>query len=125
MLWVLALKPCAHCTWVTSTDNDPLVSLSQVCVDSVDEMGNISETLGDVEPSQVLNTPSALAGVEWLRISIVSVLMDDKASTECSSKTEGVAGVDMWWAASPLSANVKENGSLIFLIPILVVDPVS
>lgn len=71
MIWVLTLEPGREGAWVATTDNDPVCFIAQkVLVLSLDESGNICESLLRAEELEIFSVPV----VEWLGVSVVTVL---------------------------------------------------
>jgi hypothetical protein len=118
---ILRLEPSRECSWVAATNNNPIGLIAQVCILIVNEIGNISQCLLSIQILEILRIPV----VKWLRLSVESMFKRVEKG--------GVLRTDHHWVhllvrgrASPLTADVEEDGALGFAARVkLVVVPVT
>jgi len=123
MIWVLRLEPSNDRTWITASNNHPLVLSFKLSILWINKLSNISKRLWCSKPLQVFIWPPALWIIEGLRETIVSMLKGHQFTIKLLSKRKSWRR-NTWWIASPLSADVQENWAVL-LVPCIIVLPVS
>ena len=98
------------------------MNLSQLLIDSVNKLGDVSESLLRRQVSQVLVSPSSLFIREWLAVTVVPVLEGNQESAKGSADRLGELPVG-GSRAGPLSANVEQDKVRV-LREVVVIDPV-
>lgn len=118
MVRVLRLEPGRESARVASTDDDPVSLAAEDLVLTINEACNVGQSLLRGQIVEVVDGPV----VEWLRITVVSVLEGDEKSVVIGADHHW-EHLSVGWSASPLTANVQEDGTVI-LVEVLVVVPV-
>ena len=70
MIRVLAFEPGGESTWVATTDHNPICLVTKVLILTVDECGNIGESLLRGQELEVISFPV----LKWLRSTVIAML---------------------------------------------------
>ena len=118
---ILALEPGGESTRVATTDYNPVCLVTKVFVLTVNECGDIGESLLRGKELKILSLPV----LEGLRGTIIAMLQRVKQGAMISTNHHWEHLV-IGWRARPFTTNVKENWALLlFSTIVLVVEPVS